>query len=608
MTRKLVFDIEADNLLMDATQVWCLVVQDLDTGEQHSFPKDYIKLGLDLLDEAELLIGHNIIGYDLPVLKRLFNYEFKGQIFDTLLVSRLIQPDLEGGHSLKAWGQRLGNYKGDFNNFSEYSQEMLDYCRQDVKVTGLLTKKLFADIQESGPGIKQALKLEHEFARIIALQVTCGFTLDVEKCEDLYQKLETESIDLTSTIGAILPKIKHIAHYNEVKKNNLLVAEDSISYSYITQKTKKLTTKEFRYDTPNPTSRQQLIKYFQSKGWVAEAFTDKGNAKMSFDILSGMPYEEAKLIARLLRLQKQMGMLKSDSGGWLNHVRKDTGRVHGSVLTLGTNTGRCTHSQPNLAQSDAKDTRMRELWIPKAGWELVGCDASSLELRILGHYLHRYDEGAFAFEVVNGDIHTYNQHAMGLNERKNAKTAIYGLLYGAGNKKLGEVAVKDLNLFTTDENELSVQGKRVRESVIENLTGYKDLSDNVISAYKSRGYLLGLDGRHLFVRAYHDGRNAGKPKYHTALNLLIQSAGAIIMKQALINFYNLAIKRGYEHGVDYNLLANIHDEVQLECRPDIAYQLRLLFIASIGQTKIDFKLNVNMWGDGKIGNSWAETH
>lgn len=592
MTNILIMDIETDGLLLEATKVFCMVVKDYHTGEVATYT-DNMETGITRLQSADVIVAHNGVMFDIPVLNKLYNAKISAdKVFDTLLVSRLSLPDRDGGHSLRAWGKRLGFPKGDFDDFSELSQDMINYCIQDVEVT----TRIFNTLKDGAREYYKAFKLEHLFAEIITKQIQSGFKLDIPKVTKLYDELREEYDEVYNTIYSLMPPIKVTTHYNKTKEQGLLLDEDEESYTYTTAKTRVIKKKEFNYKEPNPTSRKQIGSYLKAKGWTPKVTTETGLPKIDEKVLGGLPYTEAKLFARLFRLQKVMGMIKNDNGGWLNYVRED-GRVHGDVLTNATNTGRASHARPNMAQVDKKDSRMREVWIPKEGWSLVGCDASGLELRILAHYLAPYDKGAYAYEVINGDVHTHNQRIMGLNTRDGAKTMIYALIYGAGNHKLGSVYNNDAEVFTSSDHETIKRGKAVRDNVLTGLAGYEKLIDTIAKAYSTRGNLKGIDGRPLHPRSD-----------YSALNLLIQSAGAIIMKQALVNFYNLSIDKGYEYGLDYNLVANVHDEFQLECVPEIAEELGKLARLSIIKAGEDFNLKVELDGEYKIGSNWNETH
>lgn len=593
-------DIETDGLLFDLTRTWVVVCKtstDILTFYPHDNEEDVQALN-DLLSEATTIVGHNIMMFDLPVLNKLYGISYDyNKIFDTLIVSRLLKPDRESGHSLKEWGIKLKLFKGDHKDFTKYSTEMLDYCINDVNVTEVLYDYLTTkELPIYQPKITRAVKLEHDFAYIIQKQINAGFTLDVDKCTKLYIELESEYSSLYNDIKSLMPKLKDDTHYLKIKKEGKLFSESETSYSYYRTKD-KLVVKEFKFEDPNPTSRKQIIDLFIGKyDWKPKHFTENMSPNIDEKVLSSLSYPEAIKLSRLFRLQKQMGMIKNKNGGWLNYV-KDNNRVHGMVHTNSTNTGRCSHSLPNLAQVDKKDLRMREVWVPQPGWKLVGVDASGLELRMMGHYLAIYDKGAFGHEVIQGDIHTLNQKSSGLLTRNAAKTLIYALIYGGGDIKLGTIYATDHNLSGLSEAKLEHLGSQVREKLFTNLIGYKEILKTLKQVLIHRKYLIGLDGRPLFPR-----------KVYSAFNLLLQSAGAIVMKQALITMFNYFTRHGYKHGIDYNYVANVHDEVQFECRPDIADELSKLAVQSIRDVKQELNLNIDLDGEAKIGNNWSQTH
>lgn len=614
---KIVFlDIEANGLKpWEVTEIFCVCIEDMDgvTGKitkpeipNKEYPlhtlsqrslEDEKAFLIKTLNEADLIVGHNIIMYDAPVLKHVWNVEIPlEKTFDTLLVSRLLQPDREGGHSLKMWGERVGVVKLDFTDFTAFSDEMLRYCRQDVKITKETYKRLQREMESFSLNGK-AIKIEHIFAHLIQKQIEAGFKLDLNKAEHLYQELLKEYENIYEDLLCEMPKKRLDTEcYNKAKTESRLLKETDDTFSY-SDKRGKIITKDIKFERGNPTSRQQFSKHLiENYGWKPEIFTETGQPQISEAILQDLTYPFAKKGARLFRVQKQMGMIKDGDNAWLKHITPE-GRIHGDVITNGTNTGRCSHSRPNIAQVDKKDIRMREVWVADTGKILIDVDASGLELRILSHYLTPYDKGLFANEVVNGDVHALNKEVMGLQDRESAKTAIYALIYGAGNAKLGKIAAKDSKRKELDGRRLMSSGKELRDNIEANFLGYKQLVEDVKTAYIARGYLIGLDGRPLHPRSD-----------YSALNLLIQSAGAIIMKQALINSYNLLYCKGFELGVDYNYVANIHDEIVIESKPNIADQIKDLVIQSIQKVTADFNLKVKLDGEGKIGGSWAEVH
>jgi DNA polymerase I-like protein with 3'-5' exonuclease and polymerase domains len=472
---------------------------------------------------------------------------------------------------------------------------MLKYCRQDVAVTVKLFTHLQSQVSQY-KNIDKALRIEHQFAYIISKQIQSGFYLDQQEALDLYNTLSAEYNTLELSIKSMMPCIKENTHYKLVTEQKRLLSETDTTYTYIKGKNGKIETKPFKFIDPNPTSRQQIASFLQSKGWEPKEFTETNLPQINEKILESIKLPEAKLISRLFRVQKQMGMIKDGSAGWLKCINPVTGRVHGDVHTNATNTGRCSHSKPNMSQVDKKDLRMRNVWKAKEGWSLVGIDAASLELRMLAHYLHHYDNGAFAHEVVHGDIHTYNQETFGLENRDSAKTLIYAMIYGGGNKKLGKIFYNDKGEHITSENVLLRAGSKLKTHINETFTGYQELVTDVTQAFGSRGYLLGLDGRPLHPR-----------KEYSALNLLLQSAGAIIMKQALINSYK-ELSKSFTYEEDYTFVANVHDEIQIECKPDIAITIGKLVVNAIITAGIDMGLKCELNGEYKIGKTWAQTH
>lgn len=586
----LFIDLESNSLkISKETTIFCVCTSD---GE---FVNNYKGLQ-ELLDSYKFIVGHNILSFDIPLLKEVLGIKIPlNKIVDTLLMSRLIIPDREGGHSLKNWGKQVNLFKGDYNDFTQFTPEMLEYCRNDVEVTKLVYQKLLREKERYNVS-DRSIEIEHKFAAIINRQIENGFHFNIEKGSQLHERLNQESEVLYEILINEMPKKRLDSEtYKKALQEGRVLNENESTYTYSDRKG-KVVTKDIRYELPNPTSRQQVAQHLiDSYGWKPRIFTETNLPKISEAILEPLPYEFSKKCARLFRVQKQMGMLKDGENGWLKLVTEE-GKLHGYVNTNGTNTGRCSHSKPNVAQADS-DPEMRALFEPKPGWVLVGTDASGLELRILSHYLHRYDGGVLADEVVNGDIHTYNQNVMGLQERNSAKTAIYALIYGAGNEKLGKIKALDRHTDTTNSFKLKSEGGHLRAEIEDNFIGYKQLLEDVKHTYQARGYLVGIDGRPLHPR-----------KEYSALNLLIQSAGAIVMKQALINSLRLIKDKGFRLKQDFNYVANVHDEIQIEARPEITKDIGESVVEAIRTAGVDLGVKCKLDGEYKIGLSWAETH
>jgi DNA polymerase I-like protein with 3'-5' exonuclease and polymerase domains len=326
-------------------------------------------------------------------------------------------------------------------------------------------------------------------------------------------------------------------------------------------------------------SRQQIGEYLKDFGWKPCKLTPTGQPIVDEAVLSTVKdIPQAALIAEYLMLQKRVAQVQS----WVDEANPDTDRVHGYVNTNGAVTGRMTHSKPNLAQVPASYSpygkECRQCWIARDGYKLVGFDASGLELRMLAHYM---DDKEYTNEVINGDIHTANQHLAGLESRDQAKTFIYALLYGAGDEKLGSVASAG-----------RAAGKTLRERFMSNLTAYADLKDRIVRE-SEQGTIEGLDGRLLHIRSA-----------HSALNTLLQSAGAIVMKKAMCLLEEYATL----WNLDYYFVGNIHDEVQAEVRADHADKYGRLAVSCLEAAGIELGLNCKLTGEYKVGSSWKETH
>jgi DNA polymerase-1 len=545
--KSLVLDIETD---MKQTVIFCVVTKDLTTNEVicHTHPNTL----KPLIEDYDTVIGHNLISFDGYHLRRLWNITIPlKKASDTLVLSRLWNPSIEGGHSLEAWGKRLGNHKIEFQDFTALTQEMIDYCIQDVNLTGELHRKLCGELKDFSP---QSIDIEHKVQYIVAQQERHGFKLDIPLCTEFISQLTTKLSTIEENLQTIFPPI-------------------------ITERVSEKTGKKLKdhVEVFNPGSRDQIGRRLISLGWKPEKFTETGKPMVDEVILSKLSYPEAKAMAEYLLIQKRIAQASS----WLEHVADD-GRVHGKVITNGAVTGRMTHHSPNMAQVPAVNAEYgetcRQTWTVDPGNVLVGCDASGLELRMLAHYM-KDDE--YTKEVINGDVHTKNQLAAGLESRSQAKTFIYAFLYGAGPAKIGSIVQGSAE-----------EGKRLISSFLKNTPALKTLKDKV-SKYAEKGYLPALDGRRLWVRSE-----------HAALNTLLQGAGAISMKQGLIHLHE-SLKK---HKIPAHFVANVHDEWQIECPKQYADDVGKLAVAAIEKAGVTLGLRCPLTGEYKVGNNWKETH
>ena len=574
----LVFDIETDDL--KATKVWCIVAQDVDTNEIFKFPPTKLDDGVKLLQSADRLIGHNIIGFDVPMIKKFFDVDLtKKELLDTLVLSRLFNPTREGGHSLEKWGYKLGFNKIEFEDYQNYSSDMLNYCVRDVQLNTLVLKELK---KEAKGFSKESVCLEHDIADIMKRQEQDGFKFHEINANlllaELRQEMQSIEDEVHETFQPKWVDDKLVTPY--IRKDGVLSKRGLTDEEY----ERCLNTSDYRpfmrqtLQEFNLGSRKQIGEYLTDFGWKPDRFTPTGQPIVDEKTLSEITHiHEANLIAKFLLLQKRIAQIES----WLESLQED-GRVHGFVIPNGAITGRMTHRNPNMAQVPSSSSpygkECRSCWIVEEGNKLVGIDASGLELRMLAHYM---DDKEFINEIINGDIHTANQKLAKLKSRDKAKTFIYALMYGAGDEKLGKVVGGN----TSD-------GKRARQYFFDNKPEFKSLRDRVQRA-AAKKYLKGIDGRKLYIR-----------NNHAALNTLLQGAGAIVMKKAL----SLLDSKLKLNTIDYKFVANIHDEWQVEVRESQADFVGLRAVEAIIEAGEHFNLRCPLDGEYKVGDNWSETH
>ena len=541
-------DLETDGL--NPSVIWCVVTKHQDEQEYivHTTP-DTLS---EALNGSVSVVGHNLIGYDIPILERLWGISVAPErIIDTLVLSRLSDPSKGGGHSLRNWGNRLGFPKGDHNDWSCLSKEMIDYCIQDVKVTEAVHQCLLQDMTEFS---EESIKLEHQVQWIIHQQEQNGWLLDQRLCNELCATFKERMNEIEQDLQERFPPI--------------------VEQRFSDKTGKRLKDKVTVF---NVGSRKQIAERLASLGVAFEKETEKGNPIVDEKVLANIDLPEARVINEYLMLQKRYAQVYS----WLEHV-KDDGRVHGRVISNGAVTGRMTHQSPNMAQVPSVHATFgeecRSCWIVPEGKKLVGFDASGLELRMLAHYMNDED---FTNVLLKEDIHTRNQLAAGLETRPQAKTFIYAFLYGAGDAKIGSIV-----------GGTAKDGADLKQRFLRNTPSLENLRERVTRA-AGRGYLIGLDGRKLWIRSE-----------HAALNTLLQAAGAIVMKKALVILDDYA----KQWRIDYKFIGNIHDEVQAEILEPQAEKYGYLAVECLKAAGTSFNLRCPLDGEFKVGRNWAETH
>ena len=603
------FDIETTAIdhwptLTGLEEIHCLCVWDGTFMRSFNSHKGDINEGISFLNTADFVVGHNAIGFDAPALAKLHR-PLEAFVLDTMVMARVLFPDLKnddyknpdfprqlvGSHSLKAWGKRIGEEKdshGETEDWSTWTPAMEEYCAQDV----LVTFKLF-EYLKAKKGSQQMMWLEHNFARVIRKQEENGWPFDVEKANGLTETLMVRRAELKDDLQEMFPAtvetMKSAAGWS--------VTENDVEYSARTKGELKSVLKEAGVKQVvanravktgnktktipfNPNSRDQICERLMQMGWEPKAYDGK-RPKIDESVLKSIGTEESLMLLEYLLLTKRLGQVAEGNNAWLKLVRD--GRIHGELNTNGAVSGRCTHRNPNVAQVPANrapyGVECRSCFIAPPGKVLVGADASGLELRCLAHYLNKYDKGKYAKEILNGDIHTANQTAAGLETRDQAKTFIYALLYGAGDAKIGDIIGAGRR-----------EGKAIKSRFFKKMPAVQMLLNDIEMTLEKQSYLTGLDGRELPCRSA-----------HSALNLLLQSAGAVLMKQALVIFSEDAM-------VPYELHGNIHDEVQFSCDPEHADFLGECFVTSLRKAGNTLNFAMPVDGEYKVGNNWAETH
>ncbi len=570
----LIADIETDGLLPTLTQCHCLAIKEWksDAGTIiYADARGYrpISEGISRLAGGDVLVFHNGIGFDAPAIVQLYGRGSidVGKIYDTMVASRFRNPEKRSA-SLAALGEELGFEKGEHTDWSVFSDEMAEYCKRDIEVTEKVFESLWTGEIEPG------LELEFRFAHVMALQEQHGFRLDVPKAQALESELRQEQCDIERSLQSVwLPKT--IERVSEKTGRKL---KDHI-------------------EVFNPGSRKQIAeRLIENHGWKPRTYTPSGQPKVDESVLDRLKYDEAQQLSRYLRIQKLLGQLSDGNAGWLKLERN--GYVHGSVKTIGTATHRCSHFGPNMGQVDRRDLRMREVWLPDPGQVLVGCDADALELVCLAHYLGRYDDGEYQDALLNGskddgtDVHSRTQKLLELPTRDHAKTAQYAYLYGASDRKLAQIS--------RDAGGPVKNGKEIRRRMNEGINGLGKLSA-AIQRRADVGWFKAIDGRRINIKSP-----------HSALNYLLQSTGAIVMKKAVEVFhYSLAPDFNFvRHGspVNFSYVANVHDEVQLSVDPEYAEAVGQLFADSITLAAEQLNMRCPLSGTYAIGANWKETH
>jgi hypothetical protein len=586
MLKRFIFDIETNGLLDTMDTIHCVVLLDIDTGIYHSYPPKKVPEAIELLAAADWICGHNIIDFDIPAIQIVYpDFIPMGKINDTIVMSRLIKADvltedaiknklpkrLWGSQSLKAWGLRLGVHKGDFEtDWKKYSKEMLEYCVQDVEVN----LSLHLELENSGFS-EMSIDLNHEIAMVCQRISNKGWTFNEKAAGSLYAKLSKRRGELEEELVTLFPpwtvETEFIPKANN-KSRGYIKGEPFIK------------TKEVEF---NPNSRAHIHRSLVDKyGWKPKAYSAGGVATIDESILSKLHYPEAKKLEEFFTIQKRIGQVAEGKNAWLKLVDKH-GILRHRIIPGSTISGRASHRSPNLAQvpraSAPYGKECRELFRAPKGWMMVGSDLSGIELRILASYLYPYDDGIYANQILSGDIHTYNQKSFGAKTRDQAKTLIYAMIYGGGDKLIGEIVGGS-----------SKDGKKLKKNYDQSVPAFAQLKRQLNSAAQ-RGYLNGLCGRRLYLRSP-----------HRQLSQLLQSGAASICAKwvALVN----AELEDTLEGQAY-IMGWVHDEIEIAVKDkETAEYVGNITGRAAKKAGEFFKTRIGIASEYSVGTTWADTH
>lgn len=668
--KRLLFDTESNGFVANATKVHGTVLIDVDTRQALDFHgADQIEATLSAMDQAQVLIGHNIQRHDIPLLTKLHGFVPKPDVLirDTMVCARVIYPNVKatdgelvragkmpagrkyaGKHTLAAWGYRLGEHKGDYAEvreaefharypnlakelsedelsarisefvWGEWSPAMQDYMIQD----GWTNLKLWEHLKVDQYS-QDAIELEHRIARVCDAIQEAGVPFDVKKAEALHGTLLTAKHKVEQQL---------IAEFGswEVELKPLIPKRDNKKLGYKTG----VPVRKFKTVTFNPGSRDHIAKVLADKGWKATKFTDGGKPQIDEEVIEGIVarFPEFAGLGEYLMLDKRISQLADGPQAWLKAVGPD-GRIHGVVNPMGTITSRASHFLPNLGQvpnmASPYGKECRELFYAPPGYTFLGADMSGLELRGLAHYLAPFDGGKYMKIVINGDVHWMHAQVMGLasgaRDEHNAchtiiredgtKRFIYAYIYGAWDAKCGEIIYNALVKAKRDGGdegiELYVKFFGDKAATEESL---KSLGRKVRAAFAKRidGFTNLKDKLSVTVKKMGrvrglDDRLIPIRSDHSALNFLIQSCGAILCKRWGADAFEELCRR-FRLGIDFQFVLWVHDEYQLLVREGLEEEIAEVLVRCARQAGEPYGFRGPLDSKAKRGRNWSDTH
>ena len=597
-------DIEGD--LIPSTRVWCLCAVNVITNEEvsivgHESVREWVN---EKIAEKSVFIFHNGLGYDAPTLNRILGTRLTPtMLIDSMVMSMVYNPSLEGGHGLEAWGNRLNYPKGHYNDFSQYTEEMLEYCLQDAR----LCRRVYIALAKRLIGLgyrDSSLELEHRAWIVIQSQKKNGFSFDIKEAHILYARLRGIEEDITNEIHKLWPpKLECVKHFKQARKKD---GSHTKGYQeHLAQYERLSETDDGGYDAYayvafKVGSPDQRVERLLELGWEPREFTPTGNPKptskgklspslVEFVERSGEP--GPKLIAQWIEINARANMVNT----WIEAYDEKTSCIHGSLWLA--NTHRYRHSNPNtanipgvridddghpiLGREGSFTYETRDLWVTRdpKNRVMVGTDAKGIQLRILAHYLNN---PAFTKNILSKDPHSANQKDFGLPTRALTKTITYATLMGAGDKRIANEARVSLK-----------EAKATKALFMEKIPQLPRLITKLKSELKKTGRITLCDGSKIAMKSD-----------HTTIPYLLQGDESKIMKKVLIEINQECRRRK----IDALQVGFIHDEIQLDvAKKDVDEVIEVCLKAYETAGKY-FDYNIKIEGDVKVGRSWAETH
>lgn len=611
---RLVFDIEADNLLPKLSKFHCAGAIDIDSQKEYWFKPHQGREFLELLDSAKTIVAHNAMGYDVPALEKLFNWKPQATVHCTKVMSQLLNYRRFGfGHSLKKWGEFFNDNKIEYKGgFEEFNEDMFTYMKQDVKLLVKVYKHLINEYSrktKNQPNVGKAIRSEITMDKIMSEQVSNGWKFNVQGAKDLLIKIDDEMERITKLINPHLGITTKI-----VDRTNIDPFTGKKTESVFGETKKIKFTKSGKYHahiisffqlnnecgTDNRPiwgdycridfiggdigNTNTVKNYLYKIGWKPDEWNWKnvdGQFIKTTAKLTDTSLEPLGEIGKALSTYYTLRSRKSIIEGWFDYIDKND-RLHGDVFNIGTPTFRQTHKIiANLPSAKATyGAEVRSLFIAEKGYTLVSADSAACQLRLLAHFMK---DDNFTKELMTGDIHQINADILNCT-RNEAKRFIFAYLYGAGAQKLSGYIGK-----TVAETKTSVA--KYKRSFPKLVALTKKLNDIV----EHQGFIIGLDDRPIML---------GSDERHKALNYLIQGAEAVVMKYTV----NLIHEKLEKASIDSKILLFYHDEVTYEVKEDQAEKAKEIIIECFNEAPKAVGVDLMSCGDCKIGQDYYEVH